>query len=200
MNRSSPANSTISSNLPCVSRSLSPSIAALRIDVLATGELRMEARPDLEQRSHPPPRPRDAGGRERDPRENLEERRLARAVQPDDADHLALGHLEAHVAQSPELLGRLPQGPWPRERRQRLPERPIATLADDVALAQTLCLDHGRLPFRSSPRHVARRGGTRARQPPRGRRRRRGRRAPRLPAPAHRGRTSGTRRRCPPSD
>ena len=36
--------------------------------------------------------------------EDLQERRLARAVAADDAEHLPLGHLERDVPQRPELL------------------------------------------------------------------------------------------------
>ena len=42
--------------------------------------------------------------RRRDPREDLQQRRLARAVASDDAQHLPLGHLERDVPQRPELL------------------------------------------------------------------------------------------------
>ena len=86
MNFSTPENSTISSNLRVISRRFMPRIGAVQVDVLAAGELAVEAGPDLEQAADPAA---DLGaplGRRRDPREDLEQRRLAGAVLPDDAD------------------------------------------------------------------------------------------------------------------
>ena len=84
---------------------LHPEDRAVQVDVLATGELLVEAGPDLEQAADAPA---DLGaplGRERDPREDLEQRRLAGAVPSDHAQDLALGHLERHVAKRPDLGG-----------------------------------------------------------------------------------------------
>ena len=54
MNFSTPANSTISSNLRCDLASLHPEDGAVEEDVLAPGQLRVKAGPDLEQAADPP--------------------------------------------------------------------------------------------------------------------------------------------------
>jgi hypothetical protein len=64
----------------------------------------MEAGADLEQARHPAPDRDPSLGRLGDPRQDLEQRRLAGAVVADDADHLAALDLEVDVAQRPELL------------------------------------------------------------------------------------------------
>ena len=80
---------------------------AVEIDVLASGELGMKASADLEQAGDAA-RDRDAPfARLGDARQDLQERRLAGAIAPDDAEHLAALNLEAHVLQRPEFLGRL---------------------------------------------------------------------------------------------
>ena len=65
---------------------------AVEEDVLAPGELGMEAGPDLEQRAHAPG---DVGPTRRrlgDPREDLQQRALAGAVVADQADYFATAH------------------------------------------------------------------------------------------------------------
>ena len=54
------ANSTISSNLRCDLRALHAEDRAVQKDVLAAGQLGMEAGADLEQRADPPAEPRPA--------------------------------------------------------------------------------------------------------------------------------------------
>ena len=77
---------------------------AVQVDVLAPGELRMEAGADLEQ-APDAPADLDAPARRRgDAREHLQQRRLAGAVAADDPEHLALLDLERHVAERPDLL------------------------------------------------------------------------------------------------
>ena len=53
---------------------------AVQVDVLAPGQLRMEAGADLEQAAHAPADLRPPLGRGRDPRQDLQQRRLAGAV------------------------------------------------------------------------------------------------------------------------
>ena len=77
---------------------------AVEVDVLAAGELLVEARPDLEQAADAAADLGPPGRRRRDPREDLQKRRLAGAVASDDAEHLPLGHLERDVLERPELL------------------------------------------------------------------------------------------------
>ena len=77
---------------------------AVQEHVLAAGQLGMEAGADLEQAGHPALDRDPPLGRLGDARQDLEQRRLARAVVADDADHLAALDLEIDVAQRPELL------------------------------------------------------------------------------------------------
>ena len=77
---------------------------AVEEDVLAARELRVEARADLEQAADASADLGAARGRRRDPREDLQERRLPGAVASDDAEDLALGHLERDVLERPDLL------------------------------------------------------------------------------------------------
>ena len=91
MKRSTSAKSTISSNLRSISRPPHAEDRAVQEDVLAAGQLGVEAGADLEQRpdaaaQHRPARSVGGG----DPREDLQQRALAGAVAADDADHLAL--------------------------------------------------------------------------------------------------------------
>src|SRR5262249_15528937 len=68
-------------------------------DVLAPGDLGMEPRAELDQRRYPPThRHRPAGGLE-DPGDDLEQRRLARAVAADDAERFAAVDRERDVLQ-----------------------------------------------------------------------------------------------------
>ena len=80
---------------------------AVEIDVLASGELGMKASADLEQAGDAALDGDAPLARLGDARQDLQERRLAGAIAPDDAEHLAALDLEAHVLQRPEFLGRL---------------------------------------------------------------------------------------------
>ena len=71
--------------------------------VLSPGELVVEARADVEQRTETAADAGDAGRRRRDPREDPEQRGLARTVAADDADQFTGGHRERHVLQRPEV-------------------------------------------------------------------------------------------------
>jgi len=71
-----------------------PEDRAAHVDVLAPGELRVESRSDLEQRPDPAPKDGRSRGRCGDPRQDLEERRLAGAVPADHADDVACRQLE----------------------------------------------------------------------------------------------------------
>ena len=99
------ANSTISSKRLLDLVPLHVEDRAVQEDVLAAGQLRVEAGADLEQRADPAAQPRLALGRRRDPGEDLEQRALAGAVVADDPEGLAALDLEVDVPQRPELLG-----------------------------------------------------------------------------------------------
>ena len=79
--------------------------------VLAATEFGVKTRADLEQRRHPAAQFDAPCGRLGDPRENLEEGRLARAVAADDSDDLAALDFKRHVAQRPKLLFLKPGAP-----------------------------------------------------------------------------------------
>src|SRR5262249_21202674 len=79
---------------------------------------------------------------------HLQQRRLARAVGADDAEHLALVDLEADVAQRPDLLlllGARAPGHACGHPRRGVPQRAVRGLhlADAVALRELGCLDRG---------------------------------------------------------
>ena len=97
-------------------------IAPCRIDVLASGEIAVEARRDLDERADAAADAAVAARRLVDAREQLERRRLPRAVRPDDAERLAGPHLEREIAHGPEVarlqLGRV-VGARPVSRRER---------------------------------------------------------------------------------
>src|SRR6516165_12686358 len=84
--------------------SLHPEDRAVQVDVLPPRELGVEARPDLEQAPDATANLSATRSWRGDPRQNLEQRRLPGAVRADDPKHLALGHVEGDVAQSPDLL------------------------------------------------------------------------------------------------
>src|SRR6185436_17128358 len=73
-----------------------------QIDVLATGQLWMKARAELDQRDDVSADADGAARRPRDPRDQLEQRRLARAVSADDAETGADRHIQRDVAQRPD--------------------------------------------------------------------------------------------------
>ena len=76
----------------------------IEVHVLPTGEIGVHSRTELEQRSEPASSLHVAGLGRKDASDDLEQRALARAVAPDDAEGLARAHVEGHVAQGPELF------------------------------------------------------------------------------------------------
>ena len=116
---------------------------AVQEDVLPPGQLGMEAGADLEQRADAAAQPRLALGRRRDPGEDLEQRALAGAVVADHPHRLAALHLEADVAQRPELLALLAPPKALDPLSQPLGEQHVAGLvgSDLVALAHPLHFD-----------------------------------------------------------
>ena len=116
---------------------------AVQEDVLAPGQLRMEARTDLEEGPDPAAKACLALRRRRDPREDLEQGALAGPVVADDAERLPAPHLEVDVAEGPELLVGLtaPKGLHPL--RDALSEQHVAALVrpDLVALSQAPDVD-----------------------------------------------------------
>src|SRR5262245_41521361 len=103
MNRSRPANSTISSNLPSSSRLDRPRIEPLG-NTFSPAAIPQQTRPLAVYAVH-------ALVRSQDLRRALEHGRLARPVLADDAEGLAPFDLERHVLQGPELLVAGPPAP-----------------------------------------------------------------------------------------
>ena len=118
--------------------------------VLPPRELVVEARADVEQGAEPAADASDAGGRRRDPREDPQQRGLARTVAADDADQFAGAHRERHVLQRPEVLA-LGATASAHPVRDDLGEQLRARRpADGVALPQPATSIE--LPTRSRPR------------------------------------------------
>ena len=76
----------------------------VEVDVLAAGELGVEAGAQLQQRRHPPAEADRARRGPQDPGDALQQGRLARAVVADQADRRALLDREGDVAERPEVL------------------------------------------------------------------------------------------------
>ena len=89
--------------LPGDLRLLHPHDRALEVEVLATGQIGMEAGRDLDERADTSADLAASARRSQDPGQQLQHRRLAGAVRADDAERVAGAHLEGHVAQRPEL-------------------------------------------------------------------------------------------------
>ena len=81
-----------------------PVQGADQVDVLASGEVVVEPGPQLQQRGDLATDTDLALIGDEHPGDQLEQRRLARTVLADDAHAVALGDLEGHVTQRPELV------------------------------------------------------------------------------------------------
>ena len=94
---------------------------AVEKDVLAAGELRVEAGPEVDQRSQAAFGPHVTAGRSGDACQQFEDGRLARAVVADQPDGLARRQPQADVAQRPQLIFRPPPPEQPRSFTNRVP-------------------------------------------------------------------------------
>ena len=115
----------------------------VQVDVLAPRELGMEPGTELEQRREAATLEDRPRGRAEDPGYALQQRRLARAVVPDQAERRALPHLERDVAERPEVLGAAARG------EQTLLERGRLLPVDAEALGDVADLDRGRVRERA---------------------------------------------------
>ena len=97
------AKSTISSNLRWVSASLMPEDRAVEVEVVPPGELGVEAGAGRDQAGDPAPGQDRAGVGAHDAVDQLEQRALAGAVEPHQADRLALLDGERDVVDRPEV-------------------------------------------------------------------------------------------------
>ena len=115
----------------------------VQVNVLAAGQLGMKPRAHLEQRADASARPRDAGRRLGNPRENPEEGALARSVRPDDAHDLTFLDCQRNVLQGPEFMGPgAPRALAAERRGKRLPQGHVArSLAEAVSLPDVSHLD-----------------------------------------------------------
>ena len=113
---------------------------AVEHDVLARGQLRVEADAELDERRQPSRDPDAPGVGAVDARHDLQQRALARAVAPDDAEELALVHVERDPPQRLQLAVAAA-----RERVQRaLLERVDPVLRDAEGLVEPAGLDDDR--------------------------------------------------------
>src|SRR5690606_12114236 len=134
-----------------------PEDAAVEVDVLPAGQLRVEPGPQLEQRRDLAVHRDAAPVRPVDPRHALEQRALARAVVADEAEGLALGHLERHAVERPELLV---DGALEAAEDRRL-ERRVPLVDETEALGDVDDLDGGLTHRSTAPRRArARCAGT----------------------------------------
>ena len=81
---------------------------AVEEDVFPSAEFGMKPRADFQQARDAAKDFDPSGAWLGDAREDFQQRGLARAVAADDADHIALGDVERHLAQGPEILCRIP--------------------------------------------------------------------------------------------
>ena len=77
---------------------------AVEVNVLPPGELRVEARSDLEQARDTPTQQDAPFCRLGDAAQDLQQRALSGAVATDDTENLALFDLEAHIPKRPKFL------------------------------------------------------------------------------------------------
>ena len=106
---------------------------AVEEDVLAPGQLRVEAGADLEQRADPAGHLGPAGARLGDPREDLQQRALAGAVVADQADDFAVRRSSKRdVAQRPERRRPRLLAPRPAASAERPPRRLRRALSRSV--------------------------------------------------------------------
>src|SRR2546423_1060158 len=111
---------------------------AIEVDVLATRELRMESRAELEQgrnlpsrRDRPPIRPQDLG-------HALQQGALTRTVLTDEPERRAFRDVERDVAKRPELFV-----PGPAASHDRGLERLVPLLVEPIALRHAVNCDRG---------------------------------------------------------
>jgi hypothetical protein len=89
---------------PARLRAAEPEHHAVEADVVARGEVHVEAHAELDERRQAPVDPRLARVGLVDARQALQQRRLARPVAADDPEELALGDLERRVLQRLEAV------------------------------------------------------------------------------------------------
>ena len=118
-----------------------------QVDVVATGQLHLEAGPEGQQGGHPAVGDDVALARLEDTGQGQQQGALAGAVGTDDRERLALGQAERQVADRPEVgVGRAVAPEHPRERAlERRPPREPQVVADPevVDLDGRLALDGG---------------------------------------------------------
>src|SRR5439155_26463363 len=102
-------------------------------------QLLVEARAQRQEAGNPAADLDGAFGRPHDSRQDLEQRALARAVGPDDAQRLAMGDAQRDVPERPEPDRR----PAQYDVRDGLPDRPLSAEPQVVFDAQVLGEDRG---------------------------------------------------------
>ena len=151
MNWPSSANSMMLASSARISRVVKPKERGAQVDILAAGQLLVEADAQPEQRGHAPLDANDPGRRLEYARDDPEEGRVARAIGPDEPEHLARLHGETDVVQRPELLPSLAQVRAKQAERSFLQEV-LALRAQGEGFADTGALDHRRHQSSSAKR------------------------------------------------
>ena len=125
---------------------------AVEVNVLASRQFGMKTRPYLQQRPDAAVDLNPARCRPCDPRQDLEQRALARSIPSDHADHFSTPDLEADIVQGPDAgVAAVRPAPGASCRRTDVPERRVdrvrqcvtqrpvgLTVPDTVALAQMI--------------------------------------------------------------
>ncbi len=151
--------STISSNFESISSALHAEDGAVHVDVLTTGQFRMEACPHFEQGTHAPTHGDRAACRIGDAGEDLEQGAFPCAVAPHNAEHFPFLKVEGDIFQRPnEILigaavGFADQCLYQLNRRgegihDHVAQHVVAKLrlrrADDILLAEIFYRDRSR--------------------------------------------------------
>src|SRR5713226_5682063 len=113
--------------------------------VFPARQLGMEAGADFQQRPDPPANLRPARRRARDARQNLQQRRLARAVPPDQAEDFAFPDFQRHVLQRPKhlsLFSAKGSKRRPHEIFERMAEPALCLQAAAILLAEPFAVNH----------------------------------------------------------
>ncbi len=139
---------------------LEPVDGRVQVDVLDPGELGVEAGADLDQRADPPADGERAGRGREDPGEQLQQRRLARAVRADDPEGLAGRDVEVDVTQRPELARARQLAPEERRLQRAVlreadREHPPQPAGADLPGRHRGALRHLRARSRCGPRSAA---------------------------------------------
>ena len=110
-----------------------PQNRAVQVDVVPAAEFGVKSSAQFQQRRDAPVDIDRAGGGVQNPRDHLQERALAGAILPDDAERLAALHLKTDIVKRPEILVALQT-----VQRQQFLEAVARRVVDRVTFRNTL--------------------------------------------------------------